>query len=350
MQIPPTCMWLAELSLVRNETSSALSRSMCPCAMRPNLPANAPPRCHSRPAAVPWCSPRWSRGAAATRPVDRRVHGDRARSTPSAPSPTCAAQVEIGPRPRGSPAAHRTAELIAGALHDAGLARVTIQRPWENVARHDPRVGAGHGRRRRPLRHEEQASRASSAPTTAPPGSRCCSSWRARCRDPLAGPSVQLVAFDGEEARGDRRLRRATAPAAAASTSPTPAPAASRARRRSTGSGRWSSSTWSATATCRSRSSRAPTRASTHCSRTRPRQLDGNAGAVSRQTRSRSSDDHTPFLEGRDPGARPDRLRLRPRAAAGRLLAHGRGHHRQVCAAEPRAVGEAALGAIPEIR
>src|SRR5687768_18432034 len=34
MQIPPTCMWLAELSFVRNETSSALRRSMCPWAMR----------------------------------------------------------------------------------------------------------------------------------------------------------------------------------------------------------------------------------------------------------------------------------------------------------------------------
>ncbi len=39
MQIPPTCMWLAELSLVRKETSIALRRSMCPCAMRLTYPA-----------------------------------------------------------------------------------------------------------------------------------------------------------------------------------------------------------------------------------------------------------------------------------------------------------------------
>ncbi len=32
--IAPTCMWLEELSFVRNETSVELSRSMCPCAMR----------------------------------------------------------------------------------------------------------------------------------------------------------------------------------------------------------------------------------------------------------------------------------------------------------------------------
>ena len=124
MQIPPTCMWAEELSLVRNETSSALSRSMCPCAMGLTYPSMRPRRLRfaSPPAS---CSP----AAAATRADaggGRRFDGDRAFDD-------LAAQVDFGPRPAGSAAAHRTAEWIADRMRDAGVEDVTIQSPWENV-------------------------------------------------------------------------------------------------------------------------------------------------------------------------------------------------------------------------
>jgi glutaminyl-peptide cyclotransferase len=118
-----------------------------------------------------------------------------------------AAQVDLGPRPSGSEAAHQAALLIADAFEQAGLDAVTIQSPWENVlgtipgdmpgtvivgAHYDTKdgipefVGANDGASGAALLME-----------------------LARALPPrLAGPSVQLVAFDAEEARGDRDFDR----------------------------------------------------------------------------------------------------------------------------------------------
>src|SRR5919108_19833 len=43
------------------------------------------------------------------------------------------AQVEIGPRPSGSPPNERTAKMLAAKLRDAGVEDVRIQHPWRNV-------------------------------------------------------------------------------------------------------------------------------------------------------------------------------------------------------------------------
>ena len=253
MQIPPTCMWLAELSLVRKETSSALSLSMCPWAMAPKLPADASPRC-----------PRVLAASLALTAAVAGCGGDSTGSTGASTGSTASAfdaerafsdlraQVEIGPRPAGTPAASANRrELIVAALARRRRVAGANQRPYANVVGHDPLSIAGHGRGRRPLRHEIRDP-GSSAPTTAPGVAVLLE--LARALPPLPGPSVAagLVRRRG----GARRpvVRERTGRAAATSTSPTP-DAATRARRRSIGSGRWSSSTWSATATCGSRSS-----------------------------------------------------------------------------------------------
>jgi len=116
------------------------------------------------------------------------------------------AQVDLGPRPRGSEAAARTAELIASRWREAGLDTVTTQRPWRNVLATIPGsepgtvvVGAHYDTKGLPgfVGANDGASGVAILLELA------------RALPPrLAGPSVQLVAFDGEEARGDRDFDR----------------------------------------------------------------------------------------------------------------------------------------------
>lgn len=114
-----------------------------------------------------------------------------------------AAQVEIGPRPAGSPAAHETAEFIAGRMREAGLDSVTIQELWENVLGTIPGdlpgtviVGA-HYDTKSGIPNFVGANDGASGVAVLLELAR---SLPAR----LSGPSVQLVAFDAEEARGSR--------------------------------------------------------------------------------------------------------------------------------------------------
>ena len=117
------------------------------------------------------------------------------------------AQVEIGPRPAGSAAAHRTAELIASRMRDAGLSAVGIQTPWENVIGTIPGnlpgtvvVGAHYDTKDGIPNFVGANDGASGVAVLLE---------LARSLPPrLAGPSVQLVAFDAEEARGDRDFDR----------------------------------------------------------------------------------------------------------------------------------------------
>jgi hypothetical protein len=118
-----------------------------------------------------------------------------------------AAQVDIGPRPAGSAAAHRTAELIAARMRKAGLAEVTIQAPLENVLATIPGslpgtviVGA-HYDTKDGIPGFVGANDGASGVAVLLELARALPAR-------LAGPSVQLVAFDGEEARGERDFDR----------------------------------------------------------------------------------------------------------------------------------------------
>lgn len=117
------------------------------------------------------------------------------------------AQVELGPRPSGSPAAHRTAELIAARMREAGLADVAIQGPWENVLGVIPGdlpgvvvVGA-HYDTKGGIPGFVGANDGASGVAVLLELARALPSR-------VAGPSVQLVAFDAEEARGARDFDR----------------------------------------------------------------------------------------------------------------------------------------------
>ena len=200
-------------------------------------------------------------------------------------------------------------------------ARRRVQRPYRNVVGRDPRARARHGRRRRPPRHQGHP-RVRRAPTTAPPGSPSCSSWRATCRGASTGPSIDLVFFDAEEA--------ARRPAASTST-------ATRGSHQFVRYARRRRRAWLAAAGRDPRDG--PVR---HGRRLRPRdpprgELRPRPLPAVRRRRATSRpaarapfvgtappvlDDHIPFLAGGGPGGRPDRLRLRPGPAAGRVVAH----------------------------
>ena len=165
---------------------------------------------------------------------------------------------------------------------------------------------------------------------------------------PLAGPSVQLVAFDAEEARGDRdfdrdgtRGSRQYVEYARAGGEQGSAPL--------TRSGRWCSSTWSATATCRSPTSRTPTRTSTRCSRS-PRRSSTATRRRSSATTFPVADDHVPFLEAGIPAVDLIDFDYGPGAPPGEYWHTPEDTLDKVCPASLETVGETALRAIPRIR
>ena len=129
-----------------------------------------------------------------------------------------AAQVELGPRPSGTAAAHRAAKLIERGLKQAGADDVRVQRPYRNVLGTIPGsqpgtvvVGAHYDTKSR-IPHFVGANDGAS-------GVAVLLELARTLPRPLPGPSVQLVFFDAEEARGTTSTP--TAPAAAASTSST---------------------------------------------------------------------------------------------------------------------------------
>ena len=114
------------------------------------------------------------------------------------------AQVEIGPRPAGSPESRETAELIAARLREAGARDVTIQRPWRNVLatirgeRPGTVVVAAHHDTKDDVGPEFVGANDGAS------GIAVLLELARTLPRPLPGPSVQIVAFDAEEARGDR--------------------------------------------------------------------------------------------------------------------------------------------------
>jgi glutaminyl-peptide cyclotransferase len=117
------------------------------------------------------------------------------------------AQVELGPRPSGSAANRRNAELIVDRLRDAGVDAVRIQRPWRNVVGTIPGdlpgtvvVGAHYD--------TKDAIPGFVGANDGASGVAVVLELARALPDRLAGPSVQIVAFDAEEARGERDFER----------------------------------------------------------------------------------------------------------------------------------------------
>jgi glutaminyl-peptide cyclotransferase len=114
-------------------------------------------------------------------------------------------QVDIGPRPAGSEANRETAELIAERLRDAGARGVVIQDPWLNV------LGTIPGRKPGTVVVGAHFDTKDVSPdfVGANDGASGVAVLLELARTlprPLPGPSVQLVAFDAEEARGDAQF------------------------------------------------------------------------------------------------------------------------------------------------
>ncbi|HEY8465227.1 MAG TPA: M28 family metallopeptidase [Solirubrobacterales bacterium] len=115
------------------------------------------------------------------------------------------AQVKIGPRPAGSPASERTVEFIARSLRDAGAEGVRVQRPHRNVVAEIPGsepgavvVGAHHDTKE-DIPGFVGANDGASGVAVVLELAR-----HLAAEAPLDGPSIHLVLFDAEEARGDR--------------------------------------------------------------------------------------------------------------------------------------------------
>jgi Zn-dependent M28 family amino/carboxypeptidase len=150
------------------------------------------PACLVALAALAGCGGNGSDGE----PPSSAFDGDRALGD-------LTAQVHLGPRPAGSPAAHRTAELIARRMREAGLEGVEIQSPWENVVGTIPGSEAGtvvvgaHYDTKSGIPGFVGANDGAS-------GVAVLLELARALPNPLPGPAVQLVAFDAEEARGDR--------------------------------------------------------------------------------------------------------------------------------------------------
>ncbi len=114
-----------------------------------------------------------------------------------------AAQVDLGPRPSGTRPARRAAKLIRRGLERAGADDVRIQRPYRNVLGTIPGSQSGtvvvgaHYDTKSGIPNFVGANDGAS-------GVGVLLELARSLPRPLPGPSVQLVFFDAEEARGDR--------------------------------------------------------------------------------------------------------------------------------------------------
>ena len=111
-------------------------------------------------------------------------------------------QVRIGPRPAGSRASGQEVRFVVGRLREAGVRRVSVQRPYRNVVARIPGraagtvvVGAHYDTKDIPgfVGANDGAS-----------GVAVLLELARKLPRPLHGPSVDLVFFDAEEARDDR--------------------------------------------------------------------------------------------------------------------------------------------------
>jgi glutaminyl-peptide cyclotransferase len=112
-------------------------------------------------------------------------------------------QVRFGPRPAGSAASRRLVGWIAARLRDAGVRELRIQRPHRNVVGTIPGreagaivVGAHHD--------TKDAIPGFVGANDGASGVAVVLELARALPDRVAGPSIELVLFDAEEARGDR--------------------------------------------------------------------------------------------------------------------------------------------------
>jgi glutaminyl-peptide cyclotransferase len=112
------------------------------------------------------------------------------------------AQVAFGPRPAGSAANRRQAEFLAGALRDAGVRGVRIQRPYANVigtipgSESDAILLAAH--------HDTKDIPGFVGANDGASGVAVVLELARALPERVEGPSVHIALFDAEEARGDR--------------------------------------------------------------------------------------------------------------------------------------------------
>jgi Zn-dependent M28 family amino/carboxypeptidase len=112
-------------------------------------------------------------------------------------------QVEIGPRPAGSPASRRLTEDLATKLRDAGAEDVSVQAPLRNVVGVLPGtepgyivIGAHHDTKNQIPGFVGANDGAS--------GVAVVLELARSLPRPFPGPSIAIALFDGEEARGSR--------------------------------------------------------------------------------------------------------------------------------------------------
>ena len=113
------------------------------------------------------------------------------------------AQVAVGPRPSGSRGARETARLIADRLVDAGVDYVERQRPYVNV------IGGLRGSEPGTVIVGAHYDTKDAIPgflgaNDGASGVAVLLELARTLPRPLPGPSIELVFFDAEEARGDR--------------------------------------------------------------------------------------------------------------------------------------------------
>ncbi len=113
------------------------------------------------------------------------------------------AQVRIGPRPSGSAASREEVRLIARRLRDAGVREVRVQQPHLNVVGRIP--GKAPGIVVAGAHHDTKDSIPGFVGANDGASGVAVLLELARSLPPrLNGPSIELVFFDAEEARGDR--------------------------------------------------------------------------------------------------------------------------------------------------
>jgi Zn-dependent M28 family amino/carboxypeptidase len=113
-------------------------------------------------------------------------------------------QVAIGSRPAGSPGARRAAALIADHLREAGAEGVTVQRPWRNVVGTIPGAGPGTVVVGAHYDTKDDVGAGFEGANDGASGVAVVLELARSLPRPLPGPSVALVLFDAEEARGER--------------------------------------------------------------------------------------------------------------------------------------------------
>ena len=198
------CMWLGPVSFVRNEASSAVRRSMWPSVMcltyRSVIPGHrliaslAAGLCLVLPAGCGdddegGSTSASSAAAAGGFDADRAMEDVRA-------------MVELGPRPSGSEANARQAELLAERLAQAGVEDVSIGEPLRNVT--GVIEGQGEGYVVLAAHHDTKDLAGFVGANDGASGVAVVLELARTLPKPMPGPSLAIALFDGEEARGDR--------------------------------------------------------------------------------------------------------------------------------------------------